>query len=71
MKKMIKKVLAYILVIGELFQATGVYALTKEETVYAKLDEKGDIKNVSISEHLYDYNDNLIKDKSIFLKASA
>ena len=65
MKKMIKKVLAYILVIGELFQATGVYALTKEETVYAKLDEKGDIKNVSISEHLYDYKDNLIKDKSI------
>ena len=65
MKKMIKKILAYILVIGELFQATGVYALTKEETVYAKLDEKGDIKNVSISEHLYDYKDNLIKDKSI------
>ena len=65
MKKILKKILAYTLIFCELFQATGVYALTKEENVYAKLNESGDVKSVSVSEHLYDYNGNKINDKSI------
>ena len=64
MKKILKKILAYTLIFCELFQATGVYALTKEENVYAKLNESGDVKSVSISHHLYDYNGNKINDKS-------
>ncbi|MCI6002212.1 MAG: hypothetical protein MRZ37_03600 [Tenericutes bacterium] len=64
MKKILKKILAYTLIFCELFQATGVYALTKEENVYAKLNESGDVKSVSFSEHLYDYNGNKINDKS-------
>ena len=64
MKKILKKTLVYLLLFGELFQTTSVYALTKEENVYAKLNETGDIKNISITEHLFDYNGNIINDKS-------
>ena len=64
MKKILKKILAYTLIFGELFQTTGVYALTKEENVYAKLNATGDVNSISISEHLYDYKDNIIKDKT-------
>ena len=64
MKKLLKKILAYTLIFGELFQTTGVYALTKEENVYAKLNASGDVNSISISEHLYDYKDNIIKDKT-------
>ena len=64
MKKLLKKILAYTLIFGELFQTTGVYALTKEENVYAKLNATGDVNSISISEHLYDYKDNIIKDKT-------
>ena len=34
MKKVLKKLLAYILIACELFQVTGVYALTKDESIY-------------------------------------
>ena len=64
MKKILKKTLVYLLLFGELFQTTGVYALTKEENVYAKLNETGEVKNISITEHLFDYNGNIINDKS-------
>ena len=64
MKKIFKKLLAYTLIFGELFQATGVYALTKEETVYAKLNEKGGLESTTVTEHLYDYSGKTIKDKT-------
>ena len=57
MKKIINKILLSVLVLCELFNTTTVYALTKDETVYAKLKENGEIDSVSISEHLYNYKD--------------
>ena len=64
MKKVIKKVLVLTLILCELFQISGVYALTKEENVYTKLDENGNVQSTTISEHLYDYNGNIINDKT-------
>ena len=65
MNKIFKKIIAYILLICELFQATGVYALTKEESVYVKLNEKGEVESTSVTEHLFNYNGNTINDKTI------
>ena len=65
MKKLINKILLSVLVLCELFNTTTVYALTKDETVYAKLKENGEINSVSISEHLYNYKGQNISDKSI------
>ena len=65
MNKIFKKFIAYILLICELFQATGVYALTKEESVYVKLNEKGEVESTSVTEHLFNYNGNTINDKTI------
>ena len=64
MKKIIKKLIIYTLIFCELFQGTVVYALTKEETVYTKLDETGKNKSISITEHLYDYEEKKIYDKT-------
>ena len=65
MKKIINKILLSVLVLCELFNTTTVYALTKDETVYVKLKENGEINSVSISEHLYNYKGQNISDKSI------
>ena len=65
MKIVLKKILVYIMIFLMLFQTTNVYAFTKEESVYAKLNETGEIDSVSVSEHLYDYNDKIINDKTI------
>lgn len=65
MNKIVKKIIAYILLICELFQTTGVYALTKEESVYVKLNEKGEVESTSVIEHLSNYNGNTINDKTI------
>ena len=64
MKKIFKKLLAYTLIFCELFQATGVYALTKDETVYAKLNETGELESASLTEHLYNYSGKTISDKT-------
>ena len=65
MKKIIKKIIVYTFIICELFQAAGVYALTKDENVYVKLNENGEVQSTSVTEHLYNYNGNTINDKSI------
>ena len=65
MNKIFKKFIAYILLICELFQTTCVYALTKEESVYVKLNEKGEVESTSVTEHLSNYNGNTINDKTI------
>lgn len=65
MKKIIKKILAYTLIFCELFQVAGVYALTKDESVYVKLNEKGEVQNTSVTEHLFDYKGNTVNDKTL------
>ena len=64
MKKIFKRFIVLTIIISGLFQNTLVYALTKEENVYAKLDESGNVESVSITEHLFDYSGKTITDKS-------
>lgn len=64
MKKILKKLLAYILIACELFQVTGVYALTKDESIYIKLEEDGKVNNAIASEHLYNFSDKKVLDKT-------
>ena len=64
MKRIIKKVIVCTLILSGLFQTTGVYALTKDESVYVKLNENGDVQSTSITEHLNDYSGNIINDKT-------
>lgn len=65
MKKIFKKFIICTLIFCELFQVGEVYALTKDENVYVKLNEKGEVQSTSVTEHLYDYNENVINDKTI------
>ena len=64
MKKVFSKLLLSSFIISLVFDAVPVYALTKEETVYSKLDSNGNVNNVIVSEHLYDYEGNKVIDKS-------
>lgn len=64
MKKVLKKLLAYILIACELFQVTGVYALTKDESIYVRLEEDGKVNNAIASEHLYNFSDKKVLDKT-------
>ena len=64
MKKILKKLLAYILITCELFQVTGVYALTKDESIYVRLEEDGKVNNAIASEHLYNFSDKKVLDKT-------
>jgi hypothetical protein len=52
MKNNIKKVSLSVLAISVLMNAVPVYALTKDETVYAKLENNGEVKNILVNEHL-------------------
>ena len=65
MKKILKKFVAYTLIFCELFQATGVYALTKDENIYVKLNENGEVQSTRVTEHLYNYDGNIINDKTM------
>ena len=64
MKKSIKKVVATSLIGLMLFQTLPVYALTKDEVVYSKLDETGKVKYTTVTEHLIN-DDKLDKIKDI------
>ena len=64
MKTILKKIINYSLIFCMLFPATGVSALTKEENVYVKLNENGEVQNTSITEHLYDFKGNKVSDRS-------
>ena len=63
MKKNIKKLSTCLLLICLLF-TTNVYATTKEESVYAKLESDGKVNNVIVSEHLYDITKDKVNDKT-------
>ncbi len=64
-KKTVKKVSCLLLAIMFLVTSTPVYALTKDETVYSKLNYDGTIKNVIVNEELNnDNNSETIEDYS-------
>ena len=63
--KFLKKGLASLLIVGELFSNISVFALTKEESVYVKLNSDGTSNSITVSEHLSDYQGKKIIDKSI------
>ncbi|MGN1342752.1 MAG: MMPL family transporter [Bacilli bacterium] len=52
MKKVLKKTNAVLMIICITIFSTPVYALTKEETVYTKLNSDGSTKNILVNEHL-------------------
>lgn len=53
-KKTSKSLLVYTLIFGTILTSfpTTTYALSKDETVYSKLDEKGNIKNITVNEKI-------------------
>ena len=65
MKKLIKRLLVISLICALVLESSNVSALTKDETVYVKLNETGSVDSVSVSEHLFDYKGNTINDKTI------
>ena len=52
MKKFIKRVMGLGITLGLLLEAFPVWALVKDETIYAKLDNNGQVNKVIVSEHL-------------------
>lgn len=52
MKNFINKIMCIGVIFGLTLQTIPVMALTKDETIYAKLDESGQVNKVIISEHL-------------------
>lgn len=55
MNKGPKKLGTYIMLILACIGITPVYAVSKDETVYTKLDSDGNIKNILVNEHLNNY----------------
>jgi len=64
MKKIVNKLVIWSLVLGLTFEATPVWALSKDETIYAKLNSDGSADSVTVSEHLNDNGSIKIIDKS-------
>lgn len=52
MKKRIQKLATLVLLFGISLQAIPVFALTKEETVYSKLNADGSVQKTLVNEHL-------------------
>ena len=65
MKRKYKLNKKLILVLVLLISSFNVNALTKDETVYTKLKDNGEVDKITISEHLYDYSNDKVLDKSI------
>ena len=64
MKKIFSKLVTWSLVLSLTFEATPVWALSKDETIYAKLNSDGSTNSVTISEHLNDNGSDYINDRS-------
>ncbi len=62
--KTLNKVTAWALIAGLTMQAAPVWALSKDETIYAKLNSDGSTNSVIVSEHVSDNGNNIINDKS-------
>jgi len=52
MNKIIKKISGILLISSIFFYSFPIYALTKDETVYAKLNNDGKVENIFVNEHL-------------------
>ncbi len=50
--KILNKVISWSLIAGITFQATPVWALTKDETIYTKLNSDGSVNTYVVSEHI-------------------
>lgn len=50
--KILNKVISWSLIAGITFQATPVWALTKDETIYTKLNSDGSVSQYVVSEHI-------------------
>lgn len=64
MKKKVKNGLVWGLVLSITFEAAPVWALSKDETIYANLNSDGSVKSTIVSEHLNDNGKNIISDKT-------
>lgn len=64
MKKFIKKVMGLGVIAGLLLETFPVWALVKDETIYAKLDNNGQVSSVIVSEHLQGTGDKETFDKT-------
>jgi putative membrane protein len=64
MKKFIKRTMAIGVIAGLLLEAFPVWALSKDETIYAKLDSDGDVSKVIVSEHLENTDKKETKDRT-------
>ena len=64
MKKKVKNGLVWGLVLSITFEAAPVWALSKDETIYANLNSDGSVKSTIVSEHLNDNGKNEISDKT-------
>ena len=62
-KSFIKKGIVYLLLISTIIYTTPVWALTKKESVYAKLNSDGSTKSIIASEHLTNIENDIV-DKS-------
>ena len=62
--KIINKIVVWSVILSLTFEATPVWALAKEETVYGKLNSNGSVNSVTVSEHLSDNGNNKINDKT-------
>ncbi len=64
MKKFINKIMALGVITGLLFESFPVWALEKEETIYAKLENNGQVSEIIVSEHLKETYENETEDKT-------
>lgn len=62
MNQKLKKITSGLLAVALLIEAVPVYALTKDETVYAKLNADGSVKNTIVSEYLKNDGQETIND---------
>ncbi len=62
--KTLNKITAWTLIAGLTMQAAPVWALSKDETIYAKLNSDGSTSNVIVSEHISDNGNKIINDKT-------
>lgn len=58
MNNKLKKTVSLLMLFCIIFGSTPVYALTKEETVYTKLNSDGSVKNILVNEHLINSEEN-------------
>ncbi len=62
--KLFKSFVIWSLVLSLFIEATPVWALSKDETIYANLDSNGNVNNVTVTEHLNDNGNKTIVDQS-------